>query len=99
MKQRRSNLMPVVITALVLCPALYVGSYFALVGRNELARDTDAYWVKYRIGGYAAKSFFAPLHRVDRRIRRDYWEPPRYFEVELSAFGEEVKSLAPGDSK
>ena len=98
MEQRPANVMPVVIAALLLCPVLYVGSYFAIVKRYELAWTTDGYWVECRIGGRAAETFFAPLHHLDRRIRRSYWEPQRAVLIEFSEFAEEITSPAPVDS-
>jgi hypothetical protein len=59
-------------------PILYVGSYLVLVqaerpfsvinGPGRLPR-----LVGYRIGGTIAEHVFAPIHAVDKQLRKDYW--------------------------
>jgi hypothetical protein len=83
MNDHRSNAAPVAVTVLLLLlPCLYVGSYFALVQRdrlNSVAFVSDiggsrfVITERYRVGGAAAKKFYAPLNWADRRIRRDKW--------------------------
>jgi hypothetical protein len=91
-RDKRSSFTPLLwIAFLPLALAVYVGAYFALVMRYELARDHDAWWLEYRFVGRRAETFFAPVHRIDRRLRRSYWEIPRAREIDLSEFGEETQ--------
>jgi hypothetical protein len=79
MNDRRSNAAPIAIAALLLLlPCLYVGSYFALVKRVDMGSlfapvDEIPVPASYRLGGEAAKLFYAPANWADRRVRRAYW--------------------------
>ena len=70
--------------------AVYVASYFALVVRPSwgAASGVDPavfggsrvykYWLsappKYRVPGSTTKTIFAPIHAIDRMLRRNLWE-------------------------
>jgi hypothetical protein len=68
---------------LLLLLVLYVGSYFAMVQRRPVREavrwEADRIYLAvehepdYRFGG---NTLFAPIHRIDRATRRDYWAPP-----------------------
>jgi hypothetical protein len=67
---------------LTLLLALYVGAYYATVepfdysafisSRHPPPRGTPI--PIYSFGGESAKTFFAPMHQVDRMLRPDVWE-------------------------
>ena len=59
---------------LLVLPASYMGAYYGLVQRGlPWSWRSPAYTAEYRIGGEAAETFFWPAHRIDRRIRPEYW--------------------------
>jgi hypothetical protein len=64
--------------AMFLVPALYVGSYLAIVVPGGTLRPPDEpgglYTLRhYRFGGSAAESIFRPLEAADRQIRPKKW--------------------------
>lgn len=65
----------VLLAAIAVCvPVLYIGTYAALVTRDEAFIEPFCpYSETYRLGGDAARLSFAPLNYVDRRIRPVYW--------------------------
>ncbi len=77
MKEKRSFTGPIVVAlALLLLPCLYMGTYVTTVGRDAVSINSGIlrFRPEYRIGGDAAKVTFAPIHWLDRQIRRGYWE-------------------------
>ena len=72
-----SFVLPVTVTLAVLL-ALYVGAYFATV---EPYGDVPWYSLNFVPEGAGPEVdrcldwFFAPIHRLDRRIRPHVWEP------------------------
>lgn len=82
MDDKRAPTVWIVAALLLLLPMLYVGSYCLIVersivqlwsGQQRLPRIAT-----YRVGGSAAATVFAPLHWVDRRVRREYWNTTVY---------------------
>jgi hypothetical protein len=61
------------IAAIALLLMIYVGSYFALVQQGPVRSNWHECRAEYRLGGTAATYFFAPVHDVDRRLRRWVW--------------------------
>jgi hypothetical protein len=63
---------------LVVLSASYVVAYCALVDRTELGVECilggQFVLVRYRFGGSSAESFFAPMHKLDRRLRPECWK-------------------------
>lgn len=69
----------IALAVLASLPLLYAAAYLALVkaerpfnvalsGPGPFPRE-----VRYRIGGTTSEQVFAPIHAVDKRIRRDHW--------------------------
>jgi hypothetical protein len=78
MNDQRATVVPLAIVGLLLLmPALYVGSYLALVVRApSMLRNTDnkfEYVEGYRLGDDAARAFYRPLNGADRHLRPSYW--------------------------
>ena len=69
----------IAIVLLLLLPALYVGTYLALVKppfgemRVVSLKQWKAGGIHYRFGGRMADRFFWPLGFCDRRLRPDAW--------------------------
>ena len=92
MEEKHIPSAPILAAILLLVPALYVGSYFALV---EQSISFSSGWAtapipeEYRIGGSAAKWLFYPLNRLDRKVRRSYWvlEEVDDFRIDFSTHG------------
>jgi hypothetical protein len=65
------------IGVLVFLAATYVSSYYATVDHavDSLSPPINVVPI-YRFGGKAAEALFAPMHHLDRRLRRDYWTFP-----------------------
>lgn len=53
---------------LVLLPVLYVGSYYMMLNPDE-----DPFSDEYRFATGSAKTVFAPISWLDRRMRPNYW--------------------------
>ena len=68
----RKHAAPIIAATLLLLPALYVGSYLALVEPAPLLFQDQS---MYRTGGLYADWFYWPLEQIDRQIRPDVWEP------------------------
>ena len=85
MSNRRTYTAPALTALLLLLlPALYVGSYVALVKRSwpmvgSAAPDGTPYDAKYKITGSLPETIFAPAHWADRLIRPGYW----YYDADL----------------
>ncbi|WP_254509708.1 hypothetical protein [Anatilimnocola floriformis] len=86
---------------LLLLPALYVGSYLALVLPEGVVHDTADPAVRvhgyYRLGG-PTDLLYAPLESVDRKLRPNAWIDPipgvsRYYH---RSWGKWVSSLEQG---
>lgn len=81
---KRETRAPIVVAAvLLLLPALYVGSYFALVvpGGIEVAYPSnnphEQHLIRvenYRIADAKMRTVFWPLEQVDRKIRPGPWQ-------------------------
>jgi hypothetical protein len=67
----KKHVTPVIVACLLLLfpPALYVGSYLALVYRDWSQNESGAV-AGYRMGGDLAKRIFWPLEQIDRKVRR-----------------------------
>ncbi len=69
----RANFAPIVVAIfLLILPALYVGSYCALV----CPKCPGLFGVppcRYRYGGAAAERLFWPLEKIHRQMRPDDW--------------------------
>jgi hypothetical protein len=85
MSAKRSFAAPLGVCFLLLLPWIYIGSYCALVEREESASSIRVarphnFWVydpEYRTGGSAAEWIFAPIWFLDWRVfRPSYWEYP-----------------------
>jgi hypothetical protein len=80
MRERGINSLAVVFIVVMLLPALYIGSYAALLSpKPRLGMCSDGICRKqrrpaYRYGGEKAKQVFAPIYAADRQVRRAYWE-------------------------
>jgi hypothetical protein len=78
MEDHRSRIVVVVIALLVVLPALYIGSYLALVIPSGALRPTGTpgeYAVEYyRAGGALSATIFWPAEQLDRKIRKQRWE-------------------------
>jgi hypothetical protein len=80
MDQKRTGLAWLTV-ALLLLPALYVGSYWALVRPLAVLipvpGDPGNYDVRhYARGGAVAETLYWPLEQVDRRLRPAAWYAP-----------------------
>jgi hypothetical protein len=89
--QKRCNVAPhhLLVAILLLLPVLYVGSYLALVSPDGYGFSADGSYLGnsrkchlepystqlYRFGGGYADVFFWPLEQIDRKLRRQVWEP------------------------
>lgn len=78
MSDRRSAnpVLPVAVTLVVLA-GLYVGAYYAMVHATGYG-EVWAYYSGWPEGALGIpherwKQFFAPIHALDRRIRRHVW--------------------------
>lgn len=60
-----------VLIAVVLLPAAYMGVYYAMVDRMFLEWGTTPI---YRVEGDAIGVLFEPAHWVDRHVRPGYWD-------------------------
>jgi hypothetical protein len=67
----------IVAIVLLLLPALYVGSYLALVtpvpSEGKVIQLGNHSLQKYRFGRHYAERFYWPLEQVDRRLRLNAW--------------------------
>jgi hypothetical protein len=59
---------------LLLLASLYVGSYLVLVRAGKSYQKDSGWLASYRVGGAASQWFYWPVHRIDRRLRPEYWE-------------------------
>jgi hypothetical protein len=81
MTQERRSFALLVGTLLLLLPALYVGSYYALVeqyltgpGWHQLHREP-----RYRyIDCEPVRLLYRPMYQIDRQVRPAYWCDPFY---------------------
>ena len=73
MQDKRAKILVIVLASLIGLPALYVGSYLALLKR-EYAEGT--FFPGYRVGGYVAAGLFQPANQIDRALRPHYWIAP-----------------------
>ena len=57
---------------------LYVGAYFATVTAVDVADSGPPnVWAIYpSFVGLDLRSFFEPIHQIDRRLRPQVWNPP-----------------------
>ncbi len=62
------------IAALAAVPLLYVGSYLALVRRNEEGLQYIPMQPDYGDVPRIVPWIFGPIHSIDRKVRPDYWE-------------------------
>jgi hypothetical protein len=78
---RRPTLAPVVIAlAVLLIPAAYMAVYYAMLKDKVSAGYPEFFWVpEYRVGGKFAETLFVPANQLDRRVRSEYWKPPRQY--------------------
>jgi hypothetical protein len=60
----------------------YVVAYALLVqriapGSEVVSSPLDRVWcrVHYRVGDDVGQALFAPIHRLDRRVRKEFWSP------------------------
>ena len=67
----KDRLTPIAVVTVVLLLCGYVGSYYALVQVGPVWPNSFAY---YRIGGKTAKSFYYPIHWIDRKVRPATWD-------------------------
>jgi hypothetical protein len=83
-QQRGSNLIVFILAALVALPLVYVGSYAALVERDDssvisvsMPNGARSNLVvpapKYAVGGEGAAVIFEPVHFLDCKIRPWHW--------------------------
>jgi hypothetical protein len=92
MEEKRSSLM-LVVAMLLLPPAIYLGSYLALVSPGnyeskvlDVGPNQKVYVEGYRYFGdedaemarFAPRVFW-PLEQLDRRLRPDAWESESFF--------------------
>jgi hypothetical protein len=91
MDEKRTSLVPFAVALLLALPMLYVGSYYALVqvygtrGQDFLGGIENPAslelvttpFPRYRLMGDKGKTFFAPIHRLDRMIRPQTWAEQR----------------------
>jgi hypothetical protein len=77
MTKRLGTWITIALAVLAAMSLLYVGSYLALMQPTPIPQKTGlGLWpcyAKYRIGGDAAESFFGPIQRFDKRIRKRQW--------------------------
>jgi hypothetical protein len=58
---------------------LYIGSYLVLVEASLTFMSGVGPWPrvpKYMVGGKAAEIFFAPIQKLDERLRPQHWQYP-----------------------
>ena len=68
-----SRVPPIVAIVLLLLPALYVGSYLAMMDHQPLAPFNRIRAANFRFGGNAAHYFYLPLIWIDSKVRPAYW--------------------------
>lgn len=77
MEERRS-LVPVVVAMLLALPALYVGSYLAMVQPGQpdidMGNGQSEAPPTYRFGDGLADRVFWPLEQIDQRLRPSAWQ-------------------------
>jgi hypothetical protein len=73
-EQKRMPAAVVILSALVLLLLVYVGGYFANVRRGLHRFNEPGRFADYRVGLRWSDKVFAPIHALDRHVRRDYWE-------------------------
>jgi hypothetical protein len=81
MDKQRSSAAAVIAALLLLLPALYVGSYMALVQPTTVfftggGQRLSLVIVNYRLGGTIAERAFWPLEQLDRLVRPSAWRAP-----------------------
>ena len=59
----------------IVLPAAYMGAYYGIVVRQRMMMGNymAGAFVSYRYGGSAAETFFWPAHKLDRKLRPEYW--------------------------
>jgi hypothetical protein len=74
---------PIVAAVLLLLPVLYVGSFYAMVGKRRnsqyawIVHDDGAFsprYAPYRFWPRTCEFVFAPLEAMDRRMRPELWD-------------------------
>jgi hypothetical protein len=82
MTENRPKRIAIVLAVLLV---LYVGTYYAVVGRARtrhnvrgvfVSDDTRAYYSFDEQSDRRWGTFFAPVHWIDRHIRTSFWNPP-----------------------
>ena len=76
-EEQRMDLVSRLAAAVVILAAIYVASYLVLVRRCEFSMNVSGgrgrLKAAYVVGSVQATAVFYPLHRVDLRLREDYW--------------------------
>ena len=80
---REYSLLALALLVTLLCA--YIGGYCVLVEKRifEFYFDRTSHYIpiaEYRFGGEFARAFFTPIHSIDRRGRRAFWDsapPPK----------------------
>ena len=81
MKSRKhptTAILAAILLAILLLLAGYMGAYYANVRPERMMLGNRVLYasVFYRVGGLAAHKVFWPAHRIDRRIRPEYFTAP-----------------------
>jgi len=71
--RRPASLTSMVAFLLVFMPIWYVAVYYLTVRRTGGPNLDEPYPVRYDGIPESAEPLFQPLHRLDRRLRRDFW--------------------------
>jgi hypothetical protein len=74
MEDLRTSRVWMAMAVILLLPALYVGSYLALLDPYGVTQALPAH---YRFGGDCARWTFYPINLLDRQLRPSYWNALR----------------------
>lgn len=86
-EERKRSVAPWIAGVVLVLLGLYVGGYYAMV-RPTFIPEPTGYLPVYRNLSAPRQTrtpsllaFFAPVHRIDRRLRPNVWEPKGYLDL------------------